>query len=235
MTFPGFGEPTFRLLRALARENSRAEFEARRADYVAHYVGAAREFVEAIAPRVQRFAPELVADARIDGSIVRLHRDARFVADGPPYKEQLEVWLWEGERRSSITLLSLVVAPRGTHVGVGARRLRGPTLAAYRAAIEDPGARGALERIARGLQRSGFELSTSGASARARAGGTSGEPARSLGERISTARMLCATLALPPEVVRSPALVPQCAAAWKRLLPLHRWLREHVQAPAAKA
>jgi len=155
MTFDGFSDHTFRFLRAIARDNSRATFAAQRAANDEHYVGAASEFVLAAAPLLQRLAPELVAEARLDRSIVRLHRDARFVGAGPPYKEQLEIWFWEGDRRTAVSQLTLVVTPRGVRLGAGARALRGPALAAYRAALTDPAARKELERIVRSLERRG--------------------------------------------------------------------------------
>jgi uncharacterized protein (TIGR02453 family) len=237
MTFDGFSDHTFRFLRAIARDNSRATFAAQRAAYDEHYVGAASEFVQAAKPLLQRLAPELVADARVDRSIVRLHRDARFVGDGPPYKEQLELWFWEGDRRVAVSQLTLVLTPRGVRVGAGARGLRGPSLAlaAYRAALAEPAARVELERIVRSLERSGFELtspevaaSARGATPREAASGSAGPAGAAQG--LARRRALVASAAFERALAQDAELVPRCIAVWKRLLPLHRWLVEHVQA-----
>ncbi|MEZ6014845.1 MAG: DUF2461 family protein [Planctomycetota bacterium] len=244
MSFEGFPDRTFRFLRALAQDNSRATFAALRDDYEAHYVGAGRAFVESVALGLAKVAPGLTADPRIDGSIVRLHRDARFVRDRPPYKEQLELWFWEGERARAVSLLSLTVAPGGARIGVGARGLRGDALAAYRAALSDPGARRDLERLVGSACRAGFDLAPRTAARRAvgkgpqrgtlggTLGGTAADGAASLTALqagLARRRDLVATLDVPRRLARSAELAPRCLAVWRRLLPLHRWFVEHVQ------
>ena len=226
-TFTGFGEPTLRFLRALSRDNTRARFESLREAYDQHYVGAARAFVRALAPHVRRFAPELAVEPRVDGSIVRLHRDARFVGDGPPYKDRVEVWLWEGARARATSLFGFTLGLDGARVGAGARRFAGPALAAYRSALVDRGARRDLERLVRAAERAGLVFGPPELAALPRAlaeaGVAAGGPA-ALGRR----RSLYGSVGLDADLVRSAELVPRCAAIWRRMLPLHRWLVEHV-------
>jgi len=42
--------------------------------------------------------------------------------------------------------------------------------------------------------------------------------------------VLTAAAPLERSLAQDAELVPRCVAVWKRLLPLHRWLVEHVQA-----
>lgn len=233
MTFQGFDEHTFRFLRALARDNSLATFAAQRATYEAHVLAPARAFVEAAAPHLGRLAPALVADPRVDGSLVRLRRDARFQGEGPPFKDRLELWFWEGERRQAVSVLSLVVAPDGVRVGVGARGLRGAGLAAYRDALRTEDARAELARVVRGLERARVELPPPELRlvppSLAGLGLTPGSAAEALARR----RALWPSVPLEASLAKSAALVPRCVAVWKRLWPVHRWLVEHVQGVVA--
>jgi uncharacterized protein (TIGR02453 family) len=228
-TFVGFTENTFRFLRTLARDNSREAFDALREAYDAHYVGVGRAFVQAVQPHLARLEPELTADPRVDGSIVRLHRDARFVGDGPPYKEQLEVWFWEGDRRTAASLLAMQVGAKEVRVGAGARSLRGDALASFRAALADPAARGELERLTRSLTRAGFGFGEPELEAVPRTLQDANLAPGSAAEALARRRSLFGSVCLDPSVARTSELVPRCVSVWRRLLPLHRWLVQHVQ------
>jgi len=82
--FRGFGPGALRFLRALARNNRREWFEARRALYEAEIREPMRALVEEMDVRLARIAPELTGHPR--RSIFRIHRDVRFSADKSPYK-----------------------------------------------------------------------------------------------------------------------------------------------------
>lgn len=232
-TFTGFDEHTFRFLRALARDNSRATFEAHREAYEAHCVAPGRAFVEAAAPHLARLAPGLVADPRIGGSLVRMRRDARFVGEGSPYRERLELWFWEGPRQRAVSLLTLTLAPGEVRVGAGARGLRGDVLAAYRAAIAEATLRAELDRLMRSLVRAEFEVSGPELGAVPASLQELGLEPGTMAEALARRRSLEATVALDPALARSPELVPRAVAVWKRVAGLHRWLVDHVQSAAA--
>lgn len=235
ITFPGFSGSTFRFLRAMARDNSREAFDALRGDYHAHYVEVGRQFVRAVQPHLARVSPLLVADARVDGSLVRLHRDARFVGDGQPFKDQLEVWFWEGERRTAASIFALQLGARDVRVGGGARGLRGASLAAFRAALAERSSRGELERLTRSVERAGFGFGAPELESVPRSLLDVGLAPGSTAEVLARRRSLFASVDLDDSVARSPELVPRCVSVWRRLLPLHRWLVEHVQEAAARS
>lgn len=96
-SFSGFDPAALGFLRDLGAHNDRAWFEAHRADYEGLVLGPARELVVALGGRLARLAPGVHADPRVNGSILRLNRDARFSADKRPYKTHLDLWLWEGD------------------------------------------------------------------------------------------------------------------------------------------
>jgi uncharacterized protein (DUF2461 family) len=55
--FNGFGTNTRKFLRDLGRNNDKAWFDAHRDDYEAHYLEPAKAFVEAVGPKIEKFAP----------------------------------------------------------------------------------------------------------------------------------------------------------------------------------
>src|SRR3970282_1259516 len=99
MSFSGFSKDTARFLAGLSRNNDKAWFDAHRTDYEAHFVEAAKRFVEALAPRLKRIDSSLQAIPKVNGSILRIHRDIRFSKDKTPYKDHLDLWFWSGSNR----------------------------------------------------------------------------------------------------------------------------------------
>jgi hypothetical protein len=85
------------------------------------------------------------AEPRVNGSILRINRDTRFSTDKRPYKDHLDFWFWEGERRAASG--PDCRAPDGRRPSRSAPACTASTaaLAAYRAAVADeprPRARG---------------------------------------------------------------------------------------------
>jgi uncharacterized protein (DUF2461 family) len=54
------------------------------------------------------------------GSIFRINRDTRFSKDKRPYKDHLDFWFWEGDRKAASSGLFARVSPDGVIVGAGA-------------------------------------------------------------------------------------------------------------------
>ena len=76
MAFDGFGHETQAFLARLAANNDRDWFNAHRADYDAHIMAPAIAFVEAMAGPLAAIDPRIAAEARLNGSIRRLNREA---------------------------------------------------------------------------------------------------------------------------------------------------------------
>jgi uncharacterized protein (TIGR02453 family) len=87
-----FTPASLRFLRALARNNRRAWFEAHRREYEALIKDPMRELVEELDVRLARLAPEIVGEPK--RSIFRIHRDVRFSEDKSPYKTQAACWFF---------------------------------------------------------------------------------------------------------------------------------------------
>ncbi len=227
--YGGFPRATLTFLRALQANNDREWFAAHRDEYLAAYVEPARGFVAAVAPGLRRLVAELVVEPKIGGSIRRVHRDARFVRDGAPFKDHLGLSFWEGEPRPGMPALFLRLAPRGLEIGAGCRGPDAAAVRALRSAIASPDKGKALARLVRRLERRGFVL-----------GGDRAERVPRGFETAATAPLPAATAELlrhrelfvvaryPASAARTADVVKHCLADWRAMLPVYRWLRDEV-------
>lgn len=221
-----FTPQTQTFLRDLSAHNDREWFTAHRAQYQAAYVEAAKAFVVAAAPELERIAPGVRAEPRVLGSIFRINRDTRFSPDKRPYKEHLDLWFWEGERRTAPSGFSLRVTPDMVAIGAGANHLSREGVDRYRAAVCDAQAGAELVEIVSELETKGWDLGEPRLKRLPRGWVAVDPDAEPLLRRDSLflARREPAELAVDAE-----RLMPTCVEVWTRLAPLHRWLVAHVR------
>lgn len=87
-----FTAATFNFLEHLADNNDRGWFEAHKAEYEEHVRTPALEYIRAMGPMLEYFAPQFRADARkTGGSLMRVYRDSRFSPDKTPYKTNVGI------------------------------------------------------------------------------------------------------------------------------------------------
>jgi uncharacterized protein (TIGR02453 family) len=226
---PSFAFPpdTLAFLEELRRDNTKAWFEANRARYQSAYVEAAKAFVEAVAPVLAGIVPGIRAEPRVLGSIFRINRDTRFSADKRPYKDHLDFWFWEGERKTAVSGLFVRISPDVVGVGAGSHSFDQAALGRFRAAVIDDAARAELADAVEGIEKAGYPVD----------GQTykrvpAGYPVDAEGPAARFLRHSALfvhhdepdDLALDAE-----RLLPALGGHWSALAPLHRWLVNHVQ------
>ncbi len=87
-----FGKATFKFLDELAANNRREWFEENKPRYESLVREPALDFIEAMEPELEKFAPHFRADARkMGGSLMRVFRDTRFSRDKTPYKTNIGI------------------------------------------------------------------------------------------------------------------------------------------------
>jgi uncharacterized protein (TIGR02453 family) len=136
-----FGPGLLKFLRQLDRNNDRRWFDRNRERYEAEVREPALDFIRAMAPRVERLSPHLVAaDRKVGGSMMRIHRDVRFSLDKRPYKTNLGIqFRHEAGKDVHAPGLYFHVEPGSVFLGAGMWRPDATALAAVRRAIdEDP-------------------------------------------------------------------------------------------------
>lgn len=88
-----FTDKSLKFLRALARNNDRAWFQAHKADYDAHIRGPFQALLSDLQPDLHAVSEHFRADPKaVGGSLFRIQRDTRFANDKTPYKS------WQGAR-----------------------------------------------------------------------------------------------------------------------------------------
>ena len=120
MTTFRFPAETVAFLTDLRAHNDKAWFDSNRVRYESGYLEPAKEFVELIGPALAKLVPGIRAEPSVRGSIFRINRDVRFSSDKRPYKDHLDFWFWEGDRKAAVSGLFLRVWPDGVVVGAGA-------------------------------------------------------------------------------------------------------------------
>jgi len=87
-----FSKATFSFLDELAANNHRTWFEANKPRYEALVREPALEFITAMSPLLEKFAPSFRAEPRkMGGSLMRVFRDTRFSRDKTPYKTNIGI------------------------------------------------------------------------------------------------------------------------------------------------
>ena len=228
IAFTGFPEGTFRFLRGLAAHNDKAWFDAHRAEYERHYLAPALAFVEALGPRLKKISTKVQWAAKVNGSLFRINRDVRFAKDKRPYKTNLDLWFWHGERSGwNAPGFFVRIAPDSDGVGVGMHGWEKPQLDAFRKAVLDPRAGKALAKIVEQLNAAGYEVRGASRKAVPRCFDAGHERAPLLLHESLWAEFK----EKPGKSVASPDFVEACAAHAAALWPLGKWLLAEVTAP----
>jgi uncharacterized protein (TIGR02453 family) len=219
--FTGFPPAALKFLRALARNNDRDWFAAHRAEYDAHVLAPATAFVIAMGARLARFAPGVNADPRVNRSLFRINRDTRFAKDKRPYKDHVGIWFWEGAGgRMECPGFYFHLTPTTFMVAGGFKDWPEALVVPYRDSVVHDRHGPALTRALAAVTRAGFEV---GEATRARVpSGYDREHPRA--DLLRHDGLVVFREERIGPVVHSPALLDHCTAAYRAMLPLHRWL-----------
>jgi uncharacterized protein (TIGR02453 family) len=219
-----FPPETLEFLADLSEHNTKPWFDANRGRYERSYLAPAKAFVEAIGPALDEVVPGIVAEPRVNGSIFRVNRDIRFSKDKTLYKDHLDFWFWQADRKAAVSGLFLRIAPVGVTVGAGAHGFDRTRLAAYRAAVADEAAGADLLATVGGIEDGGHEVG----------GETYARTPRGFDADEDRARLLrhsalYAHAELPASLATDTQLTTMLLRRWRDFAPLHDWLTSHVQ------
>jgi uncharacterized protein (TIGR02453 family) len=219
-----FPAETVKFLTDLRAHNEKAWFDANRARYESGFIEPAKAFVEVIGPELNDLVPRIHAEPSVGGSIFRINRDIRFSSDKRLYKDHLDFWFWEGERKAAASALFLRIWPDGVVVGAGAHGFDKYQLATYRDAVADPVAGAELAMIVTDLEVAGHEI-----------GGETykrvprGYAADGMAERLLRHSALYVHVELPAKTATSAMFIGTVLGHWRAFIPVHRWLVANVQ------
>jgi len=220
--FQGFSKETVRFFRQLKANNNRVWFESHREIYENAVLAPSRAFIEAMGARLRTIVPKIVAVPKVNKSLFRLNRDTRFTLDPSPYKTNLGILFWEGNRpRMECPGFYFQLEPPEIMLGGGYYYFADRALDRYRQAVVDPKLGPELGRIIAAIRKmEGWEL-----------GGThykrvprGFETDHPNAELLKHNGLYAGWEGPIPEEFFSSELIEFCYSRYARLLPLHRWL-----------
>lgn len=98
MEFQGFSKETIEFFKKLKKNNTKKWFEAHKKDYETFVMQPSKAFVVAMGDKLRKHVPDIVAIPKINKSLFRINRDTRFSPDKSPYKTNMGIFFWEGNR-----------------------------------------------------------------------------------------------------------------------------------------
>ena len=157
--FAGFPRRTLGFLDSVAKNNSKAWFDAHRAEYENDLLAPAKRFVAAMGELLPSISQEIRCEPKVNGSIFRINRDTRFSRDKTPYKTHLDLFFWHGSGRSRERPgFFFRLDPSGLILGAGMHAFDAPLLAAYRAEVAEPRRGRALRSLVDRITAKGYDL-----------------------------------------------------------------------------
>lgn len=219
--FDGFSTASSKFLKDLTKNNDTAWFKKNKPRYEEHYLEPAKAFVEAMGPRLLKISDDINAEPKVNGSIFRINRDIRFSKDKTPYKNHLDLWFWSGpDRKSGFSGFFFRMYADRLILGAGVHGFDKPVLANYRDAVDDDKTGGALVKLAKKMEKAGYEMT--GETYKKVPRGYDPDHARAKWLKHSSLAVHFETK-LPAEA-RSKKFLTFVSAHFKRMAPVHEWL-----------
>jgi uncharacterized protein (TIGR02453 family) len=209
----------------LREHNNKEWFHAHSADYEKFCFEPARRFVEAVGSELREFIPDIRAEPKILGSIFRITHDTRYGRSERPYKDYLDFYFWEGERKRAVSGLFVRISPDFIGIGAGCHGFDAAELELFRQTLATPRYALALAKVVNDLETNGYRISGEHYKRTPKGASTVEQALRFL--RFNA---LFVHVDEPVELAISEGrLMAACIRHWRRLAPLHRWLTGHVQ------
>ena len=137
--FEGFGRKALAFLKELEKNNDRVWFKANQDRYEDAVREPARAFIRAMEKPLRKFSRHFVADdAKVGGSLMRVHRDTRFSKDKTPYKTNIGIhFRHDAGKDVHAPGLYVHLGTDGCFVGTGMWHPDSDSLKAIRASIDE--------------------------------------------------------------------------------------------------
>ena len=142
----------------IVTNNSKEWLDANRERYEKEIVTPNKAYVAEMGEHLQILVPTINAIPKINKSLFRIYRDARFhLAD--PIKERIGIIFWQGQtHRMQSSSFYMHYDSREVFVATGIRNFKPPLLATYREYIQNKDRRTELHNIVEDLKAKGYKL-----------------------------------------------------------------------------
>lgn len=221
--FKGFPKEAVSFFTGLAENNGKLWFDERKKDYERFVLAPARAFVEAMGPRLKKISPGVIADPRINQSLFRIYRDARFSKDKRPYKTHLGILFWEGgAKRMECPGFYFHLEPPDLMLAAGMYVFSRPLLEVYRNSVVHPKQGPALARAVKEVTARGYAVG--GSHYKKVPHGF--DPSHKNAALLLHDGLFAMTEERIPRELYSSDLLDYCERKWREMAPIHRRLKQ---------
>lgn len=159
VSFQGFPGELLRFLEGLRKNNTKEWYQDHKKDYETYVKGPSEDFVVAMGEKLRAIAPKVHAIPKVNQSLFRLNRDTRFSKDKSPYKTNLGIWFWEGDRkRMECPGFYFHLDSKNLMLGVGLHIFPKELLGPYRDAVVDKKHGPALKKAVNRVGKLGYSV-----------------------------------------------------------------------------
>ncbi len=150
---------TLYFLRKLDKNNNREWFNEHRQMYEEKFLKPAQAFVEEVGLHLMDINPDFQAIPKINKSIFRIYRDARFSKNKNPYKTNLGIIFWEGSgKKMESSGLYFHIDPKSFLIALGMYEFTKLHLKQYRKIVSIEKYAEELTVICDKIKKMGFSL-----------------------------------------------------------------------------
>ena len=133
-----FPQKTISFLKKLSKNNNKEWFEQHRDEYNSQFLEPAFQFIVEMGEKLSAIVPNINAIPKIDKSVFRLHRDVRFSKDKSPYKTNMGIYFWEGNKKLASSGFYFHVDAKGFFIGTGIYMPSKEQLKIFRDSVSNP-------------------------------------------------------------------------------------------------
>lgn len=156
--FSGFPKEGLAFLDNIIINNSKEWLDDHKDEYEKYIVSPNKTYVEEMGEHLQILVPTIHAIPKINKSLFRIYRDARFHRLDP-IKERIGIIFWQGAtHRMQSSSFYMHYDPFEIFVATGIRNFKAPLLSTYREYIKNDGKRESLHHILEELKNKGYSI-----------------------------------------------------------------------------
>ena len=142
----------------LKKNNNKEWFAENRHIYDNIIIPNAKDYVTDMGQKLKTIVPDIQYAPKIDGSIFRIHKDARINKGKAPFKTHLGIIFWSGNSRLSNPCFYLHIEPPFYYTGVGIARFSPEILSSYRFMVNSKKYQDTLINIKNTVQTNYFNI-----------------------------------------------------------------------------
>lgn len=223
--FNGFPKEFNKFFADLAQNNDKVWFNEHKPDYEKYVMEPSKAFVVAMGERLNELSTDIFAIPLVNKSLFRQNRDTRFSKDKSPYKTNLGILFWEGNRkRMECPGYYFHVELDGLMLGGGMHMFPKDMIDPYRKAVVNEKSGKELNNVKNDLKKD--KLSLSGLHYKRVPQGY--EPDHSNSELLKHNGLYTMVETKIPKEFYSDKLIDYCFENFNRMYSLHQWILKYL-------